>query len=201
MARKRSVSGRSRKSTISSNIYLQASKINRKMRSLKRGGNLGKYASKTFLIFAEDNEYLSVKNRRGKKTPRLVIKNLAKASLGQLILINKKFKHYVKSKTFTNVGINDARANTREKVTKTLEGSLGRKLTDKDADLFYEIIKYKSDEIIQKIGVSEFYNLVMEARDASMDVEGWVELLGGYIEVNNEYIREACEYLYNKFVR
>ena len=67
--------------------------------------------------------------------------------------------------------------------------------------MFYDIIKYKTDDIINRIGPSEFYTLVMEARENNMGQEDWVDMISNYVTINNESIRKACEYLYNKYVR
>lgn len=200
MARKRSVSGRSRKSTIQNKIYIQASKINRKLRSLKRGGNLGKYTSKELIQFAGNNPYLSVRNTKGSKKPSLLLSNLKKATFGQLTLIQKKFKQIIGSKGFSNAGIKKIREVTRGKVANTLKGIVGRDLSNKDLDLFYEIIKYKSDELIQKIGVSEFYALVMEAKENNSGVEEWSDTINNYVDINNDYMGRTAEYLFYKFV-
>ena len=201
MPRKRSASGRSRRSTITSNIYLQTEKINKKIQSLERGRNFGKYKSKELIRFAKNNEFVDLRKARGSRRRRLRVKNLREATFGQLALISKKLKEIVRSKAFTNIGIKNIREETRKKVTDTLKGIVGPDLTDKDVDLFYDIIKYKTDDIINKIGPSEFYTLVMEAREDNMGQEEWLEMISNYVTINNESIRKAGEYLYNKYVR
>lgn len=201
MPRKRSTSGRARKTTLQSRIYLQAEKINKGIRRLERGKNFGKYKSKELIQFVNDNNLLSLSKNRGSKRKTLKIGNLKGASFGRLTLISKKFKEVLSSVTFTNVGIGKVRRKTRATLKGSLSGLLGRKVSDRDTDLFYEIIKYKSDYIISRIGPSEFYVLVMTARETNADVDEWVEMISNYVEINNEYMRGACEYLYNKFVK
>ena len=57
------------------------------------------------------------------------------------------------------------------------------------------------DDIIEKIGPSEFYQLVQVANKQNYNVEQWVELLNNYVEINNDVMRKQAEYLYNKFVQ
>ena len=200
MPRKR-ISGRSRRADITSNIYVQAEKINRRIRSLEKGGNYGKYKGKELIQFAKNySSYLSLRKGRGSKRARLRIKNLKEATMGQLRVITKKFRETIKAKGFSNIGIKDIRAKTREEVKKTLSGATSKDLTDKEVDLFFEIIKYKTDEIISKIGPSQFYVITMQAIDENADLNRWYSLLSSYITINNKEIQKACEYLYNKFV-
>ena len=200
MPRKR-ISGRSRKVDITGNIYVQAEKINRRIRSLEKGGNYGKYKGKELIQFAKNySSYLTLTKGRGSKRARLRIKNLHNATFGQLRVITKKLRETIRSKGFSNIGIKDIREKTRIEVTKTLGGRVGRELSDKDTDLFFEIIKYKTDDIISKIGPSEFYVLVDNARQNNYSVNKWINSINNYININNKEMRKACEYLYNKFV-
>ena len=147
-------------STITSNIYLQTEKINKKIQSLERGRNFGKYKSKELIRFAKNNEFVDLRKARGSRRRRLRVKNLREATFGQLALISKKLKEIVRSKAFTNIGIKNIREETRKKVTDTLKGIVGPDLTDKDVDLFYDIIKYKTDDIIKPIPLVIFSSLV-----------------------------------------
>lgn len=202
MARKRSVGGRARSSsTIRSNIYIQAEKINKRIRSLHKGNNFGSYKSKDLINFARDNKYVTLSRTSRRKTPKISIINLAKATAGQVRLIGKKFKELLSAKSFTNAGINDIRKKTRIKVKTTLEGIADKELTDEDVDKFYEIVEYNKNSILEQIPPSEFYALVTQASEENLSVNGWVNLLNNYVSINNEEIREAAEQLYNKFVR
>lgn len=201
MARKRTPSGRARIVTPASKIYLQAEKINKRIRSLEKNKMFGSYKSKELIQFVRNyNSFLLLSRNRGSKRFRLKIKNLREATAGQIRLITKKLRETLRAKGFSPIGIKGIRKQTRQEVAKTLGGMVGRELSDKDTDLFYEIIKYKTDEIISKIGPSEFYVLVDVARQGNYSVDAWVNLIDNYIEVNNESIRKACEYLYYKFV-
>ena len=196
MPRKRSASGRSRRSTITSNIYVQTEKINKRLRSLERGGNYGKYKGREFLTFVKDSKYLRMTRRK-----RLKVSKLREASGGQLILINKKFRHFLRSKGFSNVGIFNIREQTRATVKVTLKGMIGRDISDRETDMFYDIIQHKRNSILDKIPPSDFFNLVMTAREENVDIPGWITMLEQYVEINNEYLRREAEYLYYKYVK
>lgn len=201
MARKRSASGRARVSTIENQIRIQTDKINKMIRSLEKGKNYGTYKSKDLIRFVSQNDNLKITKSRGSKRHRLAVQALREATFGKLKIINKKFREIIKSKAFTNVGIRDIRRKTRKKLAETLTGIKGEKVTRKDLEMFYDIINYKTDEIISKIGPSEFFAMVTQAQDASMEKEEWVEMLNNYVEINNDAMRQASEYLYNKYIK
>lgn len=213
MPRKKSASGRARGKSPENALLLKIEKVNARFRSLEKGGNFNTYASKELVRFAQANPYLSVKtskkrskggkSRRGRQPQRRHTFVITKGNIpvAQQRLINKKLNEALNSKVFSNVGIERVRKETRRKVKETLELESGEKLTDKDVDLFYDIAKYKYDDIIEKIGPSEFYQLVQLANKQNYNVEQWVELLNNYVEINNDVMRKQAEYLYNKFVK
>lgn len=201
MARKRSTGGRSRStSTVRSNIYIQADKINRRIRSLHKKGNFGHYKSKDLISFVRGNDYLSLRSTSRRKIPKIKVGNLIKATMGQLRLISKKFREVINAKSFSNVGIEDIRNKTRIKVKTTLEGIADKELTDEDIDKFYDIIEYKQSSILDQIPPSQFYALVSQAITQKLSLNGWISLLNNYAQINNEYIRKEAEELYYKFV-
>ena len=213
MPRKKSASGRARGKSPENALLLKIEKVNARFRSLEKGGNFNTYASKELVRFAQANPYLSVKtskkrakggkSRRGRQPQRRHTLVITKGNIpvAQQRLINKKLNEALNSKVFSNVGIERVRKETRRKVKETLELESGEKLTDKDVDLFYDIAKYKYDDIIEKIGPSEFYQLVQVATKQNYNVEQWVELLNNYVEINNDVMRKQAEYLYSKFVK
>ena len=200
MPRKRSTSGRARKTTMESRIYLQAEKINRKIRSLEKGKNFGRYKSKELISFVGENAYLGLK-RRGRRKNKLVVGKLRGATFGSLALISKKFKNIIKSKSFSNVGIADIEEKSRESLKKTLKGLTDKDITDQDLETFYEIVTYKKNEIIDKVKPSDFYNIVNTASEKNYNVDQWLDLLQDYITINNENLRRSAKKLYNKFVK
>jgi hypothetical protein len=43
--------------------------------------------------------------------------------------------------------------------------------------------------------------LVEQAKSDNLSSDGWIELLKGYVQINNEYMRKEAEELYYKYVR
>lgn len=205
MPRRKSVSGRARVQTNEQALRLKVKKINARFRSLEKSGNYNTYASKELVRFAQANPYIvlktSKKKRKGKRQKRHTIYIKSNIPVAQQRLINKKFNEALSSKVFSNIGIARVRKETRRKVKETLELESGEELTEKDVDLFYDIAKYKYDDIIEKIGPSEFYQLVQVASKQNYNVDQWVDLLNNYVEINNDVMRKQAEYLYNKFVK
>ena len=202
MPRKRSVSGRARRVTEESKIRLQAEKINRRLRSLEKGGNFGVYTGKSLLEFASRTPQVTIKKARGSKRHRLLLSKLKKATEGQLAKISATFTHALKAKTFSNIGIKRVRTETRKKIKETLTGIADRVVTNRDVDLFFEVIKHQSDAILSKIKPSDFMAMVFEAQDKNADVDSWVNMLEQVITIgNNDYMRKSAEYLYYKYVK
>ena len=206
MPRKKSVSGRARGKSTESALLIKIGKVNARFRSLEKAGNYDTYASKELIRFAQTNPYLVLKTskkKKGKKRQRRHILQLVRGNIpvAQQRLINKKLNKALSSQVFSNVGIERVRKETRRKVKETLELESGEELTEKDVDLFYDIAKYKYEDIIEKIGPSEFYQLVQVATKNNYSVDQWVDLLNNYVEINNDVMRKQAEYLYNKFVK
>ncbi len=206
MPRKKSVSGRARGKSTESALLIKIGKVNARFRSLEKGGNYDSYASRELIRFAQSNPYLVLKTskkKKGKKRQRRHTLQLVRGNIpvAQQRLINKKLNKALSSQVFSNVGIERVRKETRRKVKETLELESGEELTEKDVDLFYDIAKYKYEDIIEKIGPSEFYQLVQVAAKNNYSVDQWVDLLNNYVEINNDVMRKQAEYLYNKFVK
>lgn len=206
MPRKKSVSGRARGKSPESALLIKIGKVNARFRSLEKGGNYDTYASRELIRFAQANPYLVLKTskkKKGKKRQRRHTLQLVRGNIpvAQQRLINKKLNKALSSQVFSNVGIERVRKETRRKVKETLELESGEELTEKDVDLFYDIAKYKYEDIIEKIGPSEFYQLVQVATKNNYSVDQWVDLLNNYVEINNDVMRKQAEYLYNKFVK
>ena len=206
MPRKKSVSGRARGKSTESALLIKIGKVNARFRSLEKAGNYDTYASKELIRFSQTNPYLVLKTskkKKGKKRQRRHTLQLVRGNIpvAQQRLINKKLNKALSSQVFSNVGIERVRKETRRKVKETLELESGEELTEKDVDLFYDIAKYKYEDIIEKIGPSEFYQLVQVAAKNNYSVDQWVDLLNNYVEINNDVMRKQAEYLYNKFVK
>lgn len=209
MARKKSASGRKRKPSLVNKINLQIKKINKNLRRLENAGNFNSFASKELVNFVQQSQNLVLKTSKkkrntkgGKSTKRhtVVFNPSTKPTTGSLRLIAKKFDKIIKNKVFYNLGIRRMRKEIRQKVTKTLSETYGRQMDKEDVDLFYEVAKYKTDDIIQQIGASEFFILVQSAKESGQSLDDWVSMLSIYVDTNNDYIKEKAEYLYNKYV-
>ena len=202
MPRKRSVAGRAKRVTEESKLRLQAEKITRRFRSLERGRNFGVYTGKSLLEFASRNPLVSIKKSRGSKRHRVLLGKLKQATEGQLAKISTVFSHALKAKTFSNIGIENTRKETRKKIKETLSGIADRAISNKDVDIFFEVIKHQSDAILNKIKPSDFMAMVFEAQDKNYGVESWINMLEQVITIgNNDYMRKSAEYLYYKYVK
>ena len=202
MPRKKSVSGRARVKTEESRLRLQVAKLNKRIRSLERSGYYGKYSGKSLIEFADRNRYLRIKRAKGSRRHRLLLRKLREATTGELKEIHKTFRHFLGARTLTKIGIEKVKKETTRKVKEYFTGALDRPVSNKDLETFYEVNKYSSDDIIKMIGPSEFTIMVFEARDTNAGVDRWVEMIIEHgVTVNNDYTRNQCVDLYNKFVR
>lgn len=200
MPRKRSASGRAKISTIENRIRVQTEKVNKKFRSLEKSDYYGHYKSKELLTFIAENPNLKVVRGKGSKRHKVVYKSVKGTTMGRLILVTKKLKSFLRSKGSTVVGIEKIKAKTLKTITAKLTGIKGSDVSNRDLEIFYDIIKHRSDEILNKIDPSEFYALVSEARENNYGEEKWISMINDYVEINNKELREACKYLYEKYV-
>ena len=200
MPRKKSVSGRARVMTAENLINRQVDRINRRFRGLEKGGNYGTYKSRELQEFVSRNPFLVIKRSRGSKRHKLMVMNLRKATIGQLKLITKKFGEVLKSKVFSNAGVERVRKEIRKKVSETLSERMGREMTKEEVDVFYDIAKNRENSILDQMSSSEFWTLVMVAKDMNASLDTWVSLLKNYATINNEYLREEAKDLYYKYV-
>lgn len=203
MPRKKSVSGRAKGRSMENMLQLQAQKINKRLRSIEKAGNFGKYKVRELLRFASQNPYVSIKKSRGSKRHKVVVEKVKK-SLASQRLIRKKFGEILKSKVFSNIGIKRARKETRASLARTLQGQIGQKVTDEDLDRFYDIVQYAHDvnqeSILDKINPSDFNVLVNVAINQNASLSTWISLLNNYVLINNDYMRKEAEDLYYKYV-
>ena len=200
MPRKKTASGRARVKTATNKIMLQVNRINKRFKSLEKGKNYGTYKSRVLIEFAKRNPYLSIKRSRGSKRHKLIVQKLREATTNQLRLISKKFTEVLQSKVFSNTGIERTRRETRKKVSKTLSERMGREMTKEEVDMFYDIAQEKQLSILDQMTNSNFWTLVMVAKDMNASVDTWVNLLKDYATINNEVLREEAKDLYYKYV-
>lgn len=201
MARKRSASGRSRGVSAVQRLFIQAEKINKRIKALEKADLYGTYKSRELQQFAKETAGVKISTSRSGKHKISVSSNLRPQ---QIRLITKKFGEFLSSPYSTPVGITKARASMRKKLTQTLSEQLGKKVSDKDVDKFLDIAKYaervRQASILEYIDPSEFMAIVSYAKDKSMEQDAWVSLLNQYVTINNQTMREEAQYLYEKYV-
>lgn len=206
MARKKSVSGRSKGVDAVNRLFIQAERINKKLRALEKAEMYGIYASKKLIIEVSQTKGVEiVKTKSGRHFVR-VSKGL---TTQQQRAIQSTFKSFLGSNVSTPTQILRIRKNTREKITQTLSEKIGREASDEDIDKFFEVISYqqeaRQDSIFNYISPSEFYILADEGVSRGLsDERFWTDLIVPHVPqevVNNQYIRDECKYLYQKYFR
>lgn len=204
MARKKSASGRSRGVTAVSRLFIQAERVNKRLRALEKAGMYGIYASKKLAMEVNDTYGISIHRS---KSGRHSIKITNKLTTQQYRAIDVTLKKFLNSKVSTPTQIKITRQKTREKIKQTLSEQVGEQATDEDVDKFYEINEYakqaKQDTIFNYINPSDFRRLAYEGKERGLSGDNFFnELIVPYIPeevVNNKYIRDECIYLYNKY--
>lgn len=204
MARKKSVSGRSRGVTAVNRLFIEAERVNRILRALEKAGMYGTYASKR--LEADISDTYGVTIRRS-KSGRHTIQVAKKVTPQQFRAIDVALKKFLRSSVASPTQITRVRKKTREKIKQTLSEQVGVEATDKDVDKFFEINEYakqaKQDTIFNYINPSDFRRLAYEGKERGLSGDNFFkELIVPYIPedvVNNKYIRDECIYLYNKY--
>ena len=78
-------------------------------------------------------------------------------------------------------------------------------MSDRDVDRFLDIVRYtekvRQSSILEYIDPSTFMILVEEAKSNNASLDSWINMLGQYVQINNQYMRDEAEYLYNEYVR
>lgn len=210
MPRKRSVAGRSKAKSIENKKKLMLLKINKRLRSLGKAGNIGKFKSKELFKFISQNRGLKLKRSKRSKQLLVIASRLRQTTQNDRLIL-KKLAEVLASKAFSNIGISKIRKEAREKAIKTLEEESGKKVTEADLDKFIELANYvdkaKQGSILENVDPSDFQQLINDAKEERFDVNQWTAGLAQlanleYIEViNNEYMRKEAQELYYKYVR
>ena len=195
MARKKSVGGRSR---TTNTLYYNLERTNRKLRKLQRANLAGKYASKTLIQSLRGTAGVKIGRRKAKN----IIAVNRQLSHNQKLYINKRLKQFVESETSTPTGIKRKRAETKENVLKGLSKLVDRELDDEDLDDFYDLVE--SDEFsyfADKIGSSEAYTLLDDAKQNSFGEKEFRSQLKTKMTLNSKEARDKATRLYNKYVK
>lgn len=198
MPRKRSSKGRARPVTPKSKLLLEIEKANRKLRSLEKGGEYGKYASKSLLRLVVNDKSFSYKRSRRNK---IGFKKF-KLETPQVRIYLKKFGEFLSASTSSVFGIKAARRKVQKKLKKTLGGLVDRKVTDEDLDEFYYIVNDPDFKYLaEKIGPSETYVLIQSIKERNLTKEQFKDQFAQFFDTNNADFHIRAERVYNKFVK
>lgn len=208
MPRKRSVSGRAKARTIQNAIQVQINRLNKRQRSLKKRGNLGKYKSKELLNYVSQTRGVKLVKAKRSGVVRIAL-DKTKQTFQQYMGIRKKFAEFLKSRALSNVGIENIRKSTRKELKKTLGEEIGRKATDADIDRFYEVVtqmnKASDASLLSKIDPSDFNKLIIEAKEAKWGEDRFARALGSLAniadinDISNLYLRREATDLYHRY--
>ena len=198
MPRKKSVGGRAKPISQTNRLLLQVNKVNRRLNRLEKAGVYGRYSSKKLIRFANESKNISYKRSRKNKIKILDVKSLKPA---ETLYISKTLSKFTKSKTSSPIGLKEVSDTTKEKIKQAL-GNFVEDVDDEDVEDFFEFIE--DDEFryfADKIGDSQLYALIGEARAKDYSENKFVETLEQYITLNNADVRKKAQRLYNKYVR
>lgn len=210
MPRKRSVSGRAKARTIQNAIQVQINRLNKRQRSLKKRGNLGKYKSKELLNYVSQTRGVKLVKAKRSGVLRIAL-DKTKQTYQQYMGIRKKFAEILKSRAFSNVGIDTIRKETEKELRKTLrENHGGEYVTRDDIDTFYEIAKEiskaKEDSLLSRVDPSAADKLVNLANKENWSADKFakeISAIANIDEINsmkNITLRREALRLYNKYV-
>lgn len=196
MARKR-IKGRARVPTPADKLLRSIEMTNRKLNRLESAGLYGKYASKKLLRTIQKEP--RVKYNRGKRAKVTVnVKNL---NASQIRYYQKVFNSFLESKTSSPIGIEDKQTKTREKLKQSLSEITDNDISDQDIEDFYDLVENEDFRYLaDKIGDSDIYILVNEAKSRELDESGFINMLEQYMTVNTKEVRDKASNLYKKFV-
>lgn len=198
MPRKKSVGGRAMPKTQANQLLIQLNKVNRRLNRLEKAGVYGRYSSKKLIRFANESKNISYKRSRKNKLKIMDIKKLTPA---ETLYISKTLRKFTKSKTSSPIGLKEVSEETKAKIKQSL-GNFKEDIDDEDVEDFYEFVadddfRYFAD----KIGDSQLYALIEEAKEKNYTENKFIETLEQYITVNNADVRKKAQRLYNKYVK
>lgn len=196
MAQKR-IKGRSRVPTPSDKLLRSIEMTNRKLNRLESAGVYNKYASKKLLRTIRNES--PIKYNKGKRVKVTV--NVKQLNPSQIRYYQKVFTSFLESKTSSAFGIKDVESRTREKLKQSLSEIRDEDLTEQDVEDFYTLVedndfRYFAD----KIGDSDIYILVNEAKSRDLKKRPFYEMLKQYMTINTKEARDAARRLYEKYV-
>ena len=196
MPRKR-ITGRSRPSTPQSKLKRAVEKTNKKLTRLEKSGKLGKYSSKKLIRQVQSADDITFR-RKAKQKIKIETVQL---NASQIRYYLKIFTDFNEAITSSPLGISAKEEKMRLKLKESLSLLTDKDIDDEDIDCFYTLVedddfRYLAD----KVGDSDLYILIDEAKTNNLDEKGFVDLLGQYMTVNTKEVRDAASRIYNKFV-
>ena len=191
------IKGRERTPTASSKLLRSVEMVNKKLNQLERAGLYGKYAYKK--LYRSIQNEPKIKYNRGKKSKITV--QVKQMNSSQIRYYTKIFDTFLKSKTSSPIGIRETQSKTAEKLKQSLSEITDSDIDDEDIEDFYSLVQDEDFRYLaDKIGDSDIYILVNEARERNLKETGFAKLLEQYMTLNTQEIRDAALNLYNKFV-
>ena len=183
-------------------VKKQVEEVNKRLTRLKKSGEYGSWASKK-LFNRLDTKNLDVleRQRTGEKQVQRIklSKNLTNTDLRA---IEKATNQFLQSKTSTSRGIKITRSNTIESIRKTLSLEQGRKVTEEDAEYYYDMLANKDfDWFNDKIGASAMWSLIDDAIEHNDSESDWIRRLENHaMTMNDVDARERALRLYEKYI-
>lgn len=175
--------------------------VNKRLVKLRKSDEYGSWASKK-LFNRLDTKNLDVleKTRKGGLIKKIKLnKNLTNTDLRA---IDKATNQFLQSKTSTKKGINIVKRKTIKSIKKTLTLEEGRKVSDEDAEYYYDMLANKDfDWFNEKIGASTMWGLIDDAVENNDSEVDWITRLNNHaITMNDIEVRERALRLYTKYI-
>lgn len=184
------------------NVKKQVEEVNKRLTRLKKSDEYGSWASKK-LFNRLDTKNLDVleRQRTGQKQVQRIklTKNLTNTDLRA---IEKATNQFLQSKTSTSRGIKITKNKTIESIRKTLSLEQGRKVTEEDAEYYYDMLANKDfDWFNDKIGASAMWSLIEDAIEHNDSESDWIKRIENHaMTMNDVDARERALRLYEKYI-
>ena len=196
----RKVSGRARPATPASRLLLDLDRVNRKLEILSKSKNFYTYSSKKLINTIRRDSAITYKRTVRSKIPKISV-NVNKLNTSQIRYYEKVFRSFLQSKTSYPLGIQEVRKKSEESLKESLGQITDKEITQQDVDDFYDML-YDSDfkYLAEKIGPSEVYILIENARNGNLSKKDFITTLSQYMTVNNADVRKKASRIYDKFI-
>lgn len=200
MARKKSISGRSRRPTIASRLIRAIDKSNKALNRLERNQSYGTYASRRLLKLSKSSAF----NYKRKRKFKFKIRDIKSLNIQEQLFYLKKFEKFLKSPTSKVSGIKIAKGEVRKRVKQSLGEIAEKQLTDQDVEDFFDMMyDNQFTSITDYISPSDEFAIISEAKEQNYSEDKFVNILvqTSNIENPSEDFRNKAIKLYNKYVK